>query len=574
MRAIARAIVRGAVAHQLTGPGLGGGWTPAQWFLASEQGAWYDPSDMSTMFQDSAGTTPVTAMEQPVGLILDKRLGLVRGPELMINGDFSAGNANWSSSVTGANAITFSGGSVRLQTTGADTASLYQSSVLTIGKNYCIEFDVLPGSSGILKVLPLGTTGEVEFSCTPGRKMFIGVALSAAIVIARVVGQTADAYIDNISVRELPGNHASQATSAKRPVLSARKNLLDATEGLVTTYGTRANVIQAATTIPGYAAAVHFNDGVLDAYAYKTMTPTHTTGATYRLSAYVQMDDGLAPVPGGNNAVSDFGLVVGGAIVTAPTATPLGSGLYRVEGSAVAAGANQFGVVKWAANTARTFKVTGYQVEISPTATTYQRVTIATDYDTVGFPHYLKFDGVDDFLQTGSIDFTATDKMGVFAGVTKLSDAAIGVVAETSTTSSTTNGSFTVWAPPNNGLARYAFTLRGTLTAAFQGSNPHVHAAPLTSVLSCAFDTSLLAAELAIKPRVNGAAMPAAHDGLSGTSAGNFGNYPLYIGRRAGSAYPFNGHLYSLIVRGAASDAGQVASAESYTAGKTGVTLP
>lgn len=41
-------------------------------FSASEPGAWYDPSDMSTLFQDSAGTTPVTAVEQPVGRMLDK----------------------------------------------------------------------------------------------------------------------------------------------------------------------------------------------------------------------------------------------------------------------------------------------------------------------------------------------------------------------------------------------------------------------------------------------------------------------------------------------------------------------
>ena len=41
-------------------------------FRSSEQGVWYDPSDRATLFQDSAGTTPVTAVEQPVGLILDK----------------------------------------------------------------------------------------------------------------------------------------------------------------------------------------------------------------------------------------------------------------------------------------------------------------------------------------------------------------------------------------------------------------------------------------------------------------------------------------------------------------------
>ena len=41
-------------------------------FASGEQGAWYDPSDLSTMFQDSAGTTPVTAVGQPVGRISDK----------------------------------------------------------------------------------------------------------------------------------------------------------------------------------------------------------------------------------------------------------------------------------------------------------------------------------------------------------------------------------------------------------------------------------------------------------------------------------------------------------------------
>jgi hypothetical protein len=40
-------------------------------FGNDEQGAFYDPSDLSTLLQDSAGTTPVTADGQPVGLMLD-----------------------------------------------------------------------------------------------------------------------------------------------------------------------------------------------------------------------------------------------------------------------------------------------------------------------------------------------------------------------------------------------------------------------------------------------------------------------------------------------------------------------
>lgn len=49
-----------------------GVYDPSMLFLQGEQGAWYDPSDLSTLFQDSAGTTPVTGDGQPVGLMLDK----------------------------------------------------------------------------------------------------------------------------------------------------------------------------------------------------------------------------------------------------------------------------------------------------------------------------------------------------------------------------------------------------------------------------------------------------------------------------------------------------------------------
>lgn len=47
-------------------------WSPNLLFAAGEQGVWYDPSDFSTMFQDTAGTTPVTATGQSVARINDK----------------------------------------------------------------------------------------------------------------------------------------------------------------------------------------------------------------------------------------------------------------------------------------------------------------------------------------------------------------------------------------------------------------------------------------------------------------------------------------------------------------------
>lgn len=54
------------------GVGGAGGFQPSTLFATGEQGIWLDPSDLATMFQDDAGTTPVTAAGQVVGLIRDK----------------------------------------------------------------------------------------------------------------------------------------------------------------------------------------------------------------------------------------------------------------------------------------------------------------------------------------------------------------------------------------------------------------------------------------------------------------------------------------------------------------------
>lgn len=47
-------------------------WLPTNLFAASEQGVYFDPSDITTLFQDAAGTIPVTDAGQPVGRMVDK----------------------------------------------------------------------------------------------------------------------------------------------------------------------------------------------------------------------------------------------------------------------------------------------------------------------------------------------------------------------------------------------------------------------------------------------------------------------------------------------------------------------
>lgn len=54
------------------GIGSGRRFSPASLFAASEPGGWWDPSDLTTLFQDTAGTVPVTAAGQSVARVNDK----------------------------------------------------------------------------------------------------------------------------------------------------------------------------------------------------------------------------------------------------------------------------------------------------------------------------------------------------------------------------------------------------------------------------------------------------------------------------------------------------------------------
>jgi hypothetical protein len=207
--------------------------------------------------------------------------------------------------------------------------------------------------------------------------------------------------------------------------------------------------------------------------------------------------------------------------------------------------------------------VTLAQLELGSTATNYQRVGNAFDVTEAGVQSlsYLSFDGIDDFLVTPTIT-PGVDKAQVFAGVRKLSDAAAGMVAELSVSASTNEGTFQLRAP-NTASATYGFGSRGS--AALLGPFASGFAAPTTNVITGLGDISGDNQVL----RIDGtqAAQSTADQGT-----GNYLAYPLYIGRRGGTEFPFNGHIYSLIVRfGANLDAATITSTESWTAGKTKV---
>lgn len=180
--------------------------------------------------------------------------------------------------------------------------------------------------------------------------------------------------------------------------------------------------------------------------------------------------------------------------------------------------------------------------------------------------YYLAFDGVDDFLQTNNINFTVTDKLSLFAGVTKLADTP-QIIAELSLGINTNAGSFYLAAGTTDGGNGYTSAARGSSGVSLGlAARNFTYLAPDVAVLSIKHDIS---GDLSSMRR-NGVV---GINGLGDKGTGNFGNYPLFIGRRGGTTLPFNGHIYSLIGIGRLTTDSETITLEKYIAKNTGVTL-
>lgn len=548
-------------------------FSPASLFANGEVGAWFDPSDFGTMWQDSAGTTPVTAVEQPVGLMLDKRLGLVLGSDQLSTGVpalVGTANAATYNTTTGVGSVT------RID---SSNQSFIQWSGLSANSFYRINISCQTNAIIVRTGTQAGTSVQTV-SAGQSLSVLVPSDSSGRIAITNTTAASTSTFTVS-SVRELPGNHATQSTSASRPVLSARVNVLEQTQAFDNAYWTKglAEVTANAATAPNgtvTADKLICNSGVSSGsiYAIPPTIATPVQSVIYAKSAewswlkielrqgsnlrYVWFDL-INGVVGTKNAGLEASIVLenGGwwrCVCTGPGIDTR----YRISptnGDGVdSIGDGTSGIYIWGAD----LRVANDGVGLPA----YQRVNTSTDYDTTGFPMYLRFDGVDDGMVTNSINFTSTDKMTVWAGVRKLSDATAGLVAELSASVTANNGTFGVLAPQSTN-PNYSFA---TNVGAFTQRLATTFVAPLSNVLSCAFNLSV-SGNGQTSPRVN-ATVPTLGNAAA-TGPGNFGNYPLYIGRRGGTSLAFNGRFYSLIVRGAQSTAEQIAATETYVNSKT-----
>ncbi len=528
----------------------------------NEQGVWYDSSDLSTMYQDLAGTTPVymPGQGQPdpwIGLQLDKRLGLVRGQERLTNGDFTS-TAGWVESGVG---VALSAAAGELQITSASPLGAYQQpNNFVVGRWYVVTGQIRVGSAASVTIRTvaggssLGTMvaeSQVVTSSAFVVVSYIFQATNTANAIYLRVGTTnSTAFFKSLSVRELPGNHRWQGTATSRAVLSARYNLLTATEDLRTTVWQKSNSTAPTSSrlVETTAASTHY---VSQPYTAASGTPVRfSVRAKPAGRSWIRLTLSLAS---GGDASSYFDLSTGskGALGGgSATITPVGDGSYICTVAGTISSSNpSCGVLLASDNNAQNYTGDGTSgvdvlwsdlrgatdgIGLPP----YQRVDDASTYDTAGFPLYRKPDGVDDWMQTAAVDFSGTDKVIVATAMRKLSDAARAILIELGTAAENIAGNFAVEAP-SAGLQNFA--ARGSGSSSVNTVQTASAIAPLSAVLLARIDSAA-----GVGLRINGGAWAENKTPFGG----NFVNAPVYFDRRSGASLPSSARDYGTLIVG------------------------
>ena len=323
----------------------------------------YDPQDLTTMYQDAAGTLPVYRpgtglVDPPVGLMLDKGQRMELGPEPAnwLPADFNdlttwtargtatvgagglvsglkvqAGDGDIYRYATGFQAETYLQARVRMKrvsTVGTvSIAHPYGGSLWGTGR-FIIDLSKLSDDWEWIDEFHPAVSGIIQWtSASNGRGGF-------SIKANDLAGQESlSIYVDSFfqsARREIKGYHAYQTTTTARPTLSGRYNILTAAETLST---------QSVTTVA--------TDYTLSLSGAGTVTLSGTATGTYSAGTHT--------IPCSARTLT---LTVSGSVTRADLRV-------KRDGSSLPA---------------------------------YQSVTNANTYDTAGFPLYLRRDKVDDDL--------------------------------------------------------------------------------------------------------------------------------------------------------------------------------
>lgn len=531
-----------------------------------------DAVSQGNMFQDSTGTIPVTGVEQPVGLVLEGSKGVELGPELVTNGDFSDGLSGWAvCTVAGSYGEAYNGGAKVGGAVG--NGALTRDIGLVSGKCYVLEYQVVEKYGPL--ALALRCDGEAAFSGSlmtlsnriDSHKLFF-IASGGSQITLVIGGGDTWGLLDNISVREVLGNHLIQPTDADRPILSARVNMLENTEDLTADSFSTVNITKGINYIQENSANQYhqMSQGVnLDAPTVFSVEAKLKNGTRYL---------GLGPVNSSSAGSAQLGvfdlengIYLGEATYGTGTSltgkiTALNDGWYRCE---VSVDKNIDNLTSYRGSTIRLMDgfeqgttigflyrgdgtsaiyIRNVDLRSADQATgllpDYQRVgdvdTDPTDYDWQNFPWYLAFNGVNTWMYVPNMT-PNSDEVFVAVGVRKKSDAAVSHVYEYTATYYN-NGAFVLLAPYNGSVEGYQWFSRGTAFSPITYTSGYK--APVTDVITTYSNISGDSNNMSINGYIKSSS--------ANQGSGNYANDNLYIGSRAGSAYFFNGNIYSLIL--------------------------
>ena len=217
---------------------------------------------------DSAGTTAATVDGQ-VGLVVSAVKEL--GPELVANGTFENGTNGWISDNSAV--ISSVGGNLRVTHGGTSNPYARQSISTVIGRTYSYSVTVRTTSSSAPTSIRAGTAkggGQnfISSSLTGARTVtayFVATSSSTVISLLYLTSTPGDfADFDDVSVKEMPGAHLTQATTANKPILRL-------SSGVYSWQFDGTNDSFASTLTPGNAGFFCASANVTDSWVLRTL---------------------------------------------------------------------------------------------------------------------------------------------------------------------------------------------------------------------------------------------------------------------------------------------------------------
>jgi hypothetical protein len=546
--------------------GAGGGFSPNALFASSEAGDWFDPSDLSLMFQDTAGLTPVTTDGQTVGMILGQRQGKTRGAELFSS--FNTIMSPWTGSGLGPFSIDGSH--------GGNADLIIDPFTLTVGKLYEFTFTISGASGNFLPFL--GRSSAQAFG--NGTHVVKNVCNANYIYFRAPAGIAGT--VTGFSVREIPGTHLIQSDAAKRPVyafapLTGRRNLLTKTEDLSDAAWVKSG---------GSATAGSFTASSATARVYQPATVISGQSYTYQVKAKSTTSNfiairavGFDTQPGIWFDISTGAMGTAQSGMSGSISGPDGDGFYTCVATFSGTTTDLVGDFSiYLANddsflgttAGNSVELKQPQLEVGSTATAYQKVNTAFGVTEAGVPtiHWLQFDGTNDGLSSAAtLDLSGTGVVTLCGGA-KSGPASDRTIVENGFNSMSAAFGVAVAVSPTASYEFFAAS-RGNVAAVLSvgagAGNPPVNAQNnnvFFSIQDIPGDLSTL--------RVNGV------DYTSSTAdkgTGNHGNRTIHVGYRQASSNFFNGNIYFLLIRGALTSGADLTALEGFAAAKTGITL-